>query len=219
MRVNTLLFAATISWQLAPLTPLFIFHLVSLHLNLCHLIPSQLFSADHNCSHAFSCHLSFSHLCSRHLNSSQLFTALLMSGRLNATHLIPSHSISSHFNVSQLLADCLTSSHLFLSSSQLMSTHLMSSHLFSPQLLDRKISPASFTCLSFSKFYFVGCPRCVADFFICPLQIFAMHIRLYLNGWQKLCWHPWFFSGPAIEMHSLSFAGFVWGLRSRVHRI
>ena len=83
-------------------------HLISSHPISC-LSLSQVFSADHNCSHLFSCHLSF-HLFSAHLNSSlfsssqlprsaqlvatQLFLALHHSCPVRSSHLVSSQLIS-----------------------------------------------------------------------------------------------------------------------------
>ena len=48
------------------------FHLISSNPISCLLSLSQLFSADHNYSHRFSCHLSFSHLISAYLSSNAI---------------------------------------------------------------------------------------------------------------------------------------------------
>ena len=76
-------------------------------------LPLSRLSADHNCSHVFSCHLSFSHFLPAHLNSSlfsssqllhsmqlvstQLFPALHHSFAVRSSGRIPCHLISAYF--------------------------------------------------------------------------------------------------------------------------
>ena len=118
-----------------------LFHRISPHPISCLLSHSQFFSADHNCSHRFSCHLSFSRLFSSHLTSAfQIFTALLDSSQLSAAHLSSCKLILGVLISSLLFSHLLSSSHIStdLSSCQLVSPHLSSSqrtlkssHLFS----------------------------------------------------------------------------------------
>ena len=82
------------------------FHLISSHPISCLLSLSQLFSADHNCSHLFSCHMPpelFSSLLISASLSFSDFTAFLNSSQLSAAH------VSSSFVFSSLLS----SPHIF----------------------------------------------------------------------------------------------------------
>ena len=132
------------------------FHLISSNPISCLLSLSQLFSADHNCSHRFSCHLSFSHLFSSHLgfsqlfsdfhSSSQLFSALRSSCQLILCLLISSLLFShllSFFHISSAdLRSCqLVSPHLSSSQRTLKPSHLFSRRKPAPKTdLDAKAS-------------------------------------------------------------------------------
>ena len=113
------------------------FHLISSNPISC-LLLSQLFSADRNCSHRFSCHLSFlisSHLTSAYLSFlrfSQLVSTLLSSPQPLSAHLVPSHLLSPPLTSSKLL------SHL-LSWSQILSARITAPQLFSAH--SQTISP------------------------------------------------------------------------------
>ena len=106
------------------------FHLISSNPISCLLSLSQLFSADHNCSHRFSCHLSFSHLFSSHLGLSQLFSDFHSSSHLFSA-LRSSGQLILCLLISSLLSHLLSSPHI--SSADLRSCQLVSPHLSSSQ--------------------------------------------------------------------------------------
>ena len=115
----------------------FLPHLISSH--VMSSLPSQLFSADHNCSHLFSCHpelfspllissqlipafLRFSQFFSTLLSSPQLMSALLMSSHLFSHLLSSSHISLAGLSSCQLVSPHLSSSQRTLKSSQLFSS-------------------------------------------------------------------------------------------------